>query len=127
MLHDKTRALCEGPNFAALTTLFDDGRPQTQVMWVGCDDEHVLINTELHRAKFKNVEEDPRVSVMVWDATNPYSYVEVRGRVVDTVHGDDARENIDSLAQKYTGGLYANEVKSERVVLKIAPEREVIH
>lgn len=127
MLHDKTRTLCEGANFAALTTLFDDGRPQTQVMWVGCDDDHVLINTELHRAKFKNVEGDPRVSVMVWDAANPYSYVEVRGRVVDTVRGDAARSNIDELAHKYTGDDYANEVTSERVVLKIAPDREIIH
>jgi PPOX class probable F420-dependent enzyme len=127
MLHDKTRTLCEGANFAALTTLFEDGDPQTQVMWVGCDDDHVLINTELHRAKFKNVEADPRVSVLVWDAANPYSYVEVRGRVVETVGGDAARTHIDELAQKYTGKLYANDVKSERVVLKISPDREVIH
>ena len=127
MLHDKTRTLCEGANFAALTTLFDDGRPQTQVMWVGCDEDHVLINTELHRSKFKNVEGDPRVTVMVWDATNPYSYVEVRGRVVDMVRGDVARANIDELSQKYTGDVYAYEVTSERVLLKIAPDREVIH
>lgn len=126
-MHDKTRTLCEGANFAAFTTLFDDGDPQTQVMWVGCDDDHVLINTELHRAKFKNVEADPRVSVLVWDATNPYSYVEVRGRVAEIVRGDEARTHIDDLAVKYTGKLYANEVKSERVILKVAPDREVIH
>jgi PPOX class probable F420-dependent enzyme len=127
MLHDKTRALCGGPNFAALTTLFSDGQPQTQVMWVGCDDDHVLINTERHRVKFKNTEGDPRVTVTVWDATNPYSYVEVRGRVVDRIGGDEARSHIDELAQTYTGADYANEITSERVILKIAPDREVIH
>ena len=48
-------------------------------MWVDADDDHVLINTEVHRAKFKAVERDPRVTVMIWERENPYSYVEVRG------------------------------------------------
>lgn len=127
MLNDKTIALCSGKNFAALTTLFADGTPQTQVMWIGCDDEHLLINTEIHRAKFKNVEHDPRVTVTIWDAANPYSYVEVRGRVIGTVGGPEARAHIDSLAQKYTGKDYANQVTSERVILRIAADRELIH
>lgn len=127
MLHERTRELCEGANFAALTTLFADGDPQTQIMWVGCDDDHVLINTEVHRAKFKNVERDPRVVVTVWDAATPYSYVEVRGRVVETITGDEARADIDRLARKYTGTDYANEVTSERVILRIAPDRELVH
>lgn len=127
VLHDKVTALCRDKNFAALTTLFPSGQPQTNVMWVDCDDEHVLINTEVHRAKFTNVEGDPRVTVTIWDVANPYSYVEVRGRVVETVRGPEARADIDRLAQKYTGKDYANEVTSERVILKIAPERQVIH
>lgn len=127
MLHEKTRSLCEGPNFAVLTTLFADGTPQTQVMWVGCDDEHVLINTEIHRAKFRNIEADPRVTVTVMDASSPYSYVEVRGRVVETVSGEEARTGIDLLSQKYTGADYAAKVQSERVILRILPDREVIH
>ncbi len=127
MLHEKTHSLCEGPNFAVLTTLFADGTPQTQVMWVGCDDEHVLINTEIHRAKFRNIEADSRVTVTVMDAADPYSYVEVRGRVVETVGGDEARTSIDLLSQKYTGADYAAKVQSERVILRILPDREVIH
>lgn len=127
MMDERTRSLCEGPNFAALTTLFADGGPQTQIMWVGCDEEHVLINTEIHRAKFRNVERDARVSVAIWDAADPYSYVEVRGRVVETVGGDAARADIDALAQKYMGKDYPNEVTSERVVLKVAIDREMIH
>ena len=127
MLDDRTRSLCEGANYAALTTLFADGDPQTQIMWVGCDEDHVLINTEIHRAKFKNIERDPRVTVTIWESGNPYSYVEVRGRVTDIVRGDAARANIDELAQKYTQADYANEVTSERVVLRITPDRELIH
>ena len=127
MLHEKTRALCQAPNFAAMTTLFGDGTPQTQIMWVTCDDDHLIINTEVHRQKFKNVENDPRVTVTIWDASTPYSYVEVRGQVVEVVRGDEARQSIDDLAMKYTGAPYASEVTSERVILKIAADREMVH
>ena len=127
MLHDKVRTLAEGPNFAALTTILSDGQPQTHIMWVGCDDEHIIINTEVHRRKFKNIERDPRVTVTIWDADNPYSFVEVRGHVVDTVTGDEARGNIDALSQKYMGRDYASDIQSERVILRIAPGRQVIH
>ena len=33
----------------------------------------------------------------------------------------------DFLAEKYTGKPYANEIESERVILKISPDRQVVH
>lgn len=117
------KRFASGENFAVLTTLFADGSPQTQVMWVGADDEHVLINTEVHRQKFANVERDPRVAVTIWELGRPYAYIEVRGRVVDTVRGEAARRHIDELSNRYFGEDYPNEVTSERVILKIAPDR----
>ena len=125
MIEDGVRALAQGKNFAALTTLLPGGQPQTHVMWVDCDDEHIIINTEVHRRKFKNVEADPRVTVAIWDAENPYSFAEVRGRVVETVTGDAALTSINALANKYTGADYRPEIQSERVILKIAPDRQI--
>ena len=126
-LDPRLTELATGANFAALTTLFEDGSPQTQVMWVDADDEHVLVNTEVHRAKFRNVQRDPRVTVTIWDRENPYAYVEVRGRVTDTVGGDEARDHIDACAHRYMGKDYPNPVQSERVILRIAPDRIVDH
>ncbi len=125
MLDPKVTALAKGPNFAALTTLLPDGQPQTHVMWVDCDDTHVLINTELHRQKAKNVQRDPRVTVAIIDAANPYLFVEVRGRVTEIVRGPEARTQIDELSNKYTGKPYAPQIQSERVIRKITPERVV--
>ena len=117
-------ALATGKNFAALTTLMADGQPQTQIMWVHADDDHLLINTEVHRQKFKNTERDPRVTVTVMDAENPYRYVEARGRVVGTVGGQAARDDIDALAKKYMGvDDYPNPIQSERVVLQISVDK----
>lgn len=118
------KTIATGKNFAALTTLMADGQPQTQIMWVHADDEHLLINTELHRQKYKNTQRDPRVTVTVFDGANPYRYVEARGRVVGTVGGDAARTSIDELAQKYMGvDDYPNAIQSERVVLEIAVDK----
>ncbi len=118
--------LSTGRNFAAFTTLFGDGTPQTQVMWVDADDDHVLINTEVHRAKYRNVEGDPRVTVCVIDVENPYRFVEVRGRVTSEVRGEAARAHIDTLAHRYFDRPYReSDIQSERVVLRITPERVV--
>lgn len=117
------KRFAQAKNFAALTTLMPDGHPQTQIMWVHADDDHLLINTETGRQKFRNVEADPRVTVTIFSAESAYEYVEARGRVVETITGDAARANIDELAQKYTNAPYAAPIGTERVVLKIAPER----
>ena len=73
--------LARGPHFAAFTTLLPDGAPQTHVVWIDSDGEHLLVNTEVHRRKFRNLEADPRVDVLIWDRENPYRFAEVRGRV----------------------------------------------
>ncbi|MGH9262415.1 MAG: TIGR03618 family F420-dependent PPOX class oxidoreductase [Acidimicrobiales bacterium] len=125
MLDDRIQQLAtQGRNIAAVTTLMPDGTPQTTPLWVDADDEHVLLNTEVHRQKFKNVARDPRVTVTIWDAEQPFLYGEVRGEVIETVTGPDARAHIDQLSQKYVGHDYANPIQSERVILKVAPKRQ---
>ncbi|HET9060113.1 MAG TPA: PPOX class F420-dependent oxidoreductase [Acidimicrobiales bacterium] len=125
MLDDNLRTLAQGKNFAAFTTLLPSGQPMTHVMWVDADDEHIYINTEIGRQKFRNVQKDPRVTVTVIDAQNPYRYAELRGTVVSTVRGEEARQHIDVLSEKYTGGPYnPDAIGTERVILKIAPERQ---
>ncbi|MGV8858519.1 TIGR03618 family F420-dependent PPOX class oxidoreductase [Rhodoglobus sp.] len=122
MLSEKTRGLATGANFASFTTLKADGQPCAQVMWVDCDDEHIIINTEVHRAKYANVKRDPRVVVLIINKDNPYEYAEVRGTVVEFVYGDEPRAHADTLAWRYFNRPYVPEqIKSERVILKIKP------
>ena len=122
-LEPRVCELAQAANFSALTVNLPSGRSMTHVMWVDADDDHVLINTEVHRAKFAAVERDPRVTVMVWVLDDPYTYAEVRGRVVETVRGAEARAHIDALSQKYRGRDYdPSIIKSERVILRIAPD-----
>lgn len=122
-LDDDLKTFATGKNFAALTTLMPDGQPQTQLMWVHADDDQLLINTETGRQKYRNVTNDPRVTVTVFDNANPYRYVEARGRVTSTTAGDEARANIDELSQKYMGTPYGNPIGTERVILHIDVDR----
>lgn len=127
MLDDDIKKLAHGPNFAAFTTFLPSGDAMTHVMWVDADDECLRINTEPHRKKFENLERDPRCTVAIIDAANPYHYAEVRGRVIETIRGDEARKNIDDLSMKYGGAPYPPEaITTERVILRIAPDRQVM-
>lgn len=117
------KAFATAKNFAALTTLAADGQPSTHMMWVDADDDHLIINTEVHRQKFKNMSNDPRVCVTVIDAESPYRYIEARGRVTEIVHGDEARSHIDVASRRYTGEDYAPPIASERVICKITVDR----
>jgi len=124
-LDEDVRALATAKNFAALTTLLADGTPQTHVMWVDADDEHVLINTEVHRTKFRNLQRDPRATVTIWERDDPYRFAEVRGRAVRFTTGPRARAHIDACSQRYFGRDYPAPITSERVIVHIAPERIV--
>lgn len=124
MLDEKTLRLARRANFASLATLMPDGTPQVHVMWVDADDEHILINTEVHRPKYRNMMANGAATVLIVNRDNPYEYVEIRGEVADTVTGPVARSHIDDLAHKYLGvDKYPNPITSERVILKIKPKR----
>lgn len=126
MLDEKTVGLAQGKNYAVVATLMPSGHPQTQLMWVDSDGENIVVNTEVHRAKFKNLKRNPLVTVIIMEEGNPWSYSEVRGRVAEIVRGQEARDHIDTLAKKYLGvDDYPNPIQSERVIVKIAPERVV--
>ncbi len=128
VLDPGVRELAQAPNFATLSVILRSGRPMTHVMWVDADENHVLINTEAHRAKFRAVERDPRVTVTIWQRDDPYTYAEVRGQVVETVRGPEARAHIDSLSRKYRAKDYDDAaITSERVILRIAPETVRFH
>ena len=125
MLEPAIRDLASaGKNFASLAVHLPSGQILNHVMWIDATDDQLLVNTEIHRTKYKAVQQDPDVTVTIWDGANPYRYAEVRGRVSGQVRGDEARSHIDTLSQRYLGHGYAAPIQSERVVLRIDPIRQ---
>ena len=122
---DVTR-LAKGKNLATVVTLMPSGQPQAQLTWVDADDEHVLVNTEPQRQRSRNLRRDPRITVLLHSSENGFDWAEVRGHVVETVAGDEARKHIDELARKYTGEDYAAPVGPQgRIILKVAPDKVI--
>ena len=122
-LNPEQRALLEAPNFAHFVTLMKDGSPQVTPVWVDCDDAHILINTAEGRTKPRNLARDNRVALSILDQENPYKYIQVRGKVVESTT-EGAREHIEKLARKYRGpdAKYPYREGEVRVIVKIEPE-----
>jgi PPOX class probable F420-dependent enzyme len=126
-LHPATVGLAQGKNYASITTVLPSGKLQTHPVWVGTDGERLVVNTETHRQKYNNVDRDPNVTLMIRHEENPYRYAEVRGEVVEKVTGQEARNHIDELSQKYHDEDYPPDaIVSERVMLWIVPSRQTL-
>ena len=126
-LSDTAIERARAKTFAVLSTLLPGGQPQNHVMWVDTDGTNLLMNTEVHRGKYRNVAADPRVTILLPDNENPYIFSEVRGRVTEEIRGPRAHEHIEELAMKYMGTAYPAPILSERVILVISPDRVYDH
>jgi PPOX class probable F420-dependent enzyme len=124
-LSERARSLVEAPNLAFLATVNPDGSPQVTPVWIDREDGRLVVNTAVGRVKDRNMRRDPRVSLTVVNRADDYARVDVRGRVVEIVEGEEAERHIDKLAKKYLGrDEYPWRSATERrVVFKIEPVR----
>ena len=101
-LSEGVKKLFTEPNFAHLATLMPDGSPHASVVWVDIDGDRIIVNTQEGRVKPANVRRDPRVSISIYEQSNPYNSATVHGRVVEITH-EGAEAGIHKLAKKYMG------------------------
>ena len=121
--------LFQKPVHGVLTTMMPDGTPQSSIGWVDYDGECVLINTTLERQKGRNMQANPKVTVLVLDPKDSSRWVEVRGRVIEMTR-EGAEAHADKLTQRYCsnkkhfyGDIYPVEQKEKetRVIARIQP------
>jgi PPOX class probable F420-dependent enzyme len=91
--------LLSEPNYAVVSTLNEDGSVLSTIVWISAEDGTVAVNSAKGRRWPTNLERDPRITALVYEAGNPYNYVEIRGRATGTTDGAD--EHINALAKKY--------------------------
>src|SRR5437016_1050640 len=114
-LTEKQVAFLKAENYAVVATLSDDGSPQTSVIWVDTDGEHVVFNTKPGRAKGLHLERDPRVNVIVIDRDDWLHYLEVEGTAELVYEG--ASEHIEMLSQKYDKRPF--HTPADRVIVRV--------
>src|SRR5437868_15019959 len=110
--------------FANLATMMPDGSPQVTPVWVDFDGTHVIVNSAKGRQKDKNMRQNSRVALSIFDPDNPYRYIEIRGKVAEITE-EGADQHIDKLAQNEMGNdKYPFRRPDEvRVLYKIAPSK----
>ncbi len=116
--------LAKGPNLATVVTLMPNGQPQALLTWIDTDGDVLLVNTEPQRQRVRNVARDPRITVLIHSAENPWDWAEVRGHVVETVTGTVARAHLDELSNRYVGTDFQNPIGPQgRIILRIAADK----
>jgi hypothetical protein len=92
---EKFHDLFSRPLLCALTTINPNGQPHTVPVWCDFDSEYVRV---------RNLQVNPKLSLLVIDPQNGYHWIEIQGHVgemYDEAHG--ARDHINKLSEKYTG------------------------
>ena len=122
MIPDELRNLLDEPNYGALGTVRPDGSVQVNPMWFEYDGEHLLFTHTTKRQKFRNLEANPSMSLMVFDPDNPYRYIEVRGRLVEATPDPEGAFYV-RLGQRYGNADQQPPPDSaDRVVLSMSIE-----
>ncbi|RRJ31584.1 pyridoxamine 5'-phosphate oxidase family protein [Halocatena pleomorpha] len=121
--------LFEKETFAHIATLTPDGFPHVTPVWIDYDDDtdRLLVNTERGRRKEQNVQNNKSVGISMTDPADGYRALSVLG-TVDEISEENAREHIDTLAQRYTDAdEYQPPIRTSRVLLKIRPDEVIPH
>jgi PPOX class probable F420-dependent enzyme len=129
MIPDSHRDLLEGRAHGVLTTLAPDGEARSSLVWVDDDGECACVNTTRERCKGRNLERDPRCSLLVVDPEDTGRFLLVRGRAELVEEG--AVEQLDRLTRRYTrhprfyGHVHPAEWadREHRIICRIHPDR----
>ncbi len=120
---EKFKDLLDKPALAHVATVTPNGSPRTSPMWFEWDGERILLSHTKARAKYRDVQANPRVALSIVDPDDPYRYLEVRGPV--EIEDDPEKTLIHRLAKKYMGkDRYEwDGPGDERVIFRVTPER----
>ena len=102
---EEVRELLDGPNYAHISTLQEDGSPRNHVVWIWREGDHVVVPTSRGQRKARDLDRDPRIGLSILDQDDPYQMAAIRGQVLEVRSGDD-HTLMDRIARKYTGAPF---------------------
>ena len=110
------------PRYPVLAVNTRDGAPSQSVMWFELDPDEpdtILMNTMVRRLKYRQLQADPRVSLLFEDGLH---WVSMRGAVELDAAFEPALEHIKALARRYDADPARYEGQ-ERVIVRMRVER----
>lgn len=118
----KYRHLFEEPNFGSLGTIRPDDTVQVSPMWFELDGATLRFTHTTTRAKFRNLQHNPSMSLAVMDPARPVHYAEARGRLVEVIP-DPTGGFYDRLHRRYGGDGMIPPDAADRVILVMSIEK----
>jgi PPOX class probable F420-dependent enzyme len=115
----------QAPHTVIVATIGRDGRPHLTTTWYRWDGEAFWISTNRDRAKYRNLRQDPRVTLLVDDPpeeTSVVAYGEAEFAAMDS----EAYEGALSIVRRYVDDPegYLREREGEpRVLIRVRPAR----
>ncbi|MCU1404742.1 MAG: class F420-dependent enzyme [Glaciihabitans sp.] len=110
-------------NYGHLGTVRPDNTVQVNPMWFEFDGENIRFTHTTKRAKFRNLQANPSMSLSVIDPQNPFRYLEVRGALLDVLP-DPAGEFYVRLGRRYGNAQQQPPADSpDRVILVMSVEK----
>jgi PPOX class probable F420-dependent enzyme len=130
LLNDAVRHILDGPHLSVLATLNPGGTPQTSVIFVKRDGDHILFSTIKGRRKAANLSRDPRANLLIHglpadrpnDAGNGPNYAAISGTVKLT-DDPDATFHQQMYDLHMGGATPPPEPGAQRVTARIVPQR----
>ena len=104
----------------------EDGPPSQSVMWFDLDPDRpdvIVMNTMVRRLKYRQLQADPRVSLLFEDGL---TWVAMRGTVELDADFDRALAGIQELAVRY-GRDPERYAGQERVIIRMRVEKVIRH
>ena len=133
LTEDEQRELLERERVVVVSSIGPRGWPHSMPLWYVLRDTDIWIYTYAKSQKVKNLERDPRATLMV---ETGHEYFELRGIEIEAeaeIHGDHETtfEVAKELTRRYSDGAAIDEDASEmlreqarkRVAVRFAPQR----
>jgi PPOX class probable F420-dependent enzyme len=120
-LIDPVRQFLSAPRCAVLSTLGPDAAPRQIVIHYTLGKDHIRLNGHRDRRWVANVRRDPRVALIIHDASNYLHYVSIRGRAAIADESGEALAEAMRQAERY-GEDPADFADQPRVSFRIDPE-----
>jgi PPOX class probable F420-dependent enzyme len=126
MIPDEFVHLLTNPNVAHVATVASNGQPHNGPVWFDWNGTHLRFSQTPHKQRTRNLHHDPRASISIVDANDPYRYIEIRG----VVHFEDDTDNhfVNSMSQRYLGlEIYPWAQPGEQFTIAIVTPIKIIH
>jgi PPOX class probable F420-dependent enzyme len=128
MTQEEIDGFLRAPNIAVVATVDPDGQPHVVPTWYLYEDGEIVFHTGRRSRKYRNLRQNPRVTLCVDSKTAPYKAVVIYGRASMAVRTDAARTQRMAVAYlgESIGTRYADSLRGERlVVVRVKPDRVI--